>query len=222
MAYPLRHISLRVPWHDTAWDGRVCANPRLNSSCLKLRRIAEGRNDAAEEKIKGELLSDLSEDEWPCCIGERVSFLAPFELNRTINHPYNRGPETAHGHFDDTPLRQPPYSAPAIPFRWVLRDNMRALGEEHALDVQEEREPDLGDFGETWVQDRDNQKALLDCFADHLKPEILSASSTQSKFLSSKTQAALAFSLAWAVSCTSRRRRSTATRPKLSRASFAQ
>ncbi|MGO9397438.1 MAG: ATP-dependent RecD-like DNA helicase [Xanthobacteraceae bacterium] len=171
MAYPLRHISLRVPWHDTAWDGRVWANPRLNSSCLKLRRIAEGRNDAAEEKIKGELLSNLSEDEWPCCIGERVSFLAPFELNRTINHPYNRGPETAHGHFDDTPLRQPPYSAPAIPFRWVLRDNMRALGEEHALDVQEEREPDLGDFGETWVQDRDNQKALLDCFADHLKPE---------------------------------------------------
>ena len=48
---------------------------------------------------------------------------------------------------------------------------MSALGEEHALDVQEEREPDLGDFGKTWVQNRDNQKALLDCFADHLKPE---------------------------------------------------
>jgi hypothetical protein len=171
MAYPLRHISLRVPWHDTAWDGRVCANPRLNSSCLKLRRIAEGRNDAAEEKIKERLLSNLPEEQWPCCIGERVSFLAPFELTRTINHPYNRGPDTAHGHFDDTPLRLPPFSAPAIPFRWVLRDNMSALGEEHALDVQEEREPDLGDFGQTWVQNRDNQKALLDCFADHLKPE---------------------------------------------------
>ncbi len=169
--YPLRHVSLRVPWHDTAWDGRVCENPRLNSSCLKLRRIAEGRNDAAEEKIKGKLLSDLPEQQWPCCIGERVSFLAPFELTRTINHPYNRGPETAHGHFDDTPLRVSPFSAPAIPFRWLLRANMTALGEEHALDVQEEREPDLGDFGETWVQNRENQKALLDCFADYLKPE---------------------------------------------------
>ena len=70
IAYPLRHISLRVPWHDTAWDGRVCANPRLNSSCLKLRRIAEGRNDAAEENIKARLLSDLPESQWPCCIGE--------------------------------------------------------------------------------------------------------------------------------------------------------
>ena len=63
-----RHL-LACPWHDTAWDGRVCANPRLNSSCLKLRRIAEGRNDAAEEKIKGQLLSDLPEKQWPCCIG---------------------------------------------------------------------------------------------------------------------------------------------------------
>lgn len=75
MTYPLRHISLRVPWNDTAWDGRVCANPRLNSSYLKLRRIAEGRDDAVEEKIKGKLLSDLTEQQWPCSIGERVSFV---------------------------------------------------------------------------------------------------------------------------------------------------
>lgn len=41
MNYPLRHISIRVPWHDTGWDGRVCATPRLNGSCLKL--CASGR-----------------------------------------------------------------------------------------------------------------------------------------------------------------------------------
>jgi len=137
MTYPLRHVSLRVPWHDTSWDGRVCANPRLNSSCLKLRRIGEGRNDGAEETVKGRLISDLPEEQWPCCIGERVSFLAPFELTRTVNHPYNGGPDTDHGHFDDTPQRLPRFSAPAIPFRWVLRKNMSKLGEEQALDVQE-------------------------------------------------------------------------------------
>ena len=171
MNYPLRHISLRVPWHDTSWDGRVCANPHLNSSCLKLRRIAEQRNDDAEDAVANKLLSELPPEKWPCCIGERVSFLAPYEITRKVNHPYNRGPDTSHGHFDDTPLRQPRFSAPAIPFRWVLRDNMSALAEEHALDVQAEREPDLGDFGKQWVQDGQNQKALLDCFADHLKAE---------------------------------------------------
>jgi hypothetical protein len=38
MHYPLRHISIRVPWHDTGWDGQVCAAPRLNGACLKLKR----------------------------------------------------------------------------------------------------------------------------------------------------------------------------------------
>jgi hypothetical protein len=28
MNYPLRHISVPVPWHDTGWDGRVCAYVR--------------------------------------------------------------------------------------------------------------------------------------------------------------------------------------------------
>ena len=30
MNYPLRHISIRVPWHDTGWNGSVCAAPQLN------------------------------------------------------------------------------------------------------------------------------------------------------------------------------------------------
>ena len=48
MNYPLKHISIRVPWHDTGWDGRVCAAPRLNGACLKLKGIAEKRDDDAE------------------------------------------------------------------------------------------------------------------------------------------------------------------------------
>jgi hypothetical protein len=59
MQYPLRHISIRVPWHDTGWDGRVCAAPRLNGACLKLNRIADSRDDAAEEAIAGRPLIEL-------------------------------------------------------------------------------------------------------------------------------------------------------------------
>jgi hypothetical protein len=54
MNYPRRHVSIRVPWHDTAWEGRVCANPRLNGSCLKLKGIGQKRNDAAEEAVAGQ------------------------------------------------------------------------------------------------------------------------------------------------------------------------
>jgi len=39
-----------------------------------------------------------------------------------------------------------------------------------AIDIQPEREPDLG-FKTQWIQEYNNQKALLDCFAGHLVPQ---------------------------------------------------
>ena len=170
MNYPLRHISIRVPWHDTGWDGRVCTAPQLNGACLKLKRIAETRDDDAEQSVAGKSIKDLPQAKWPPCIVERAGFMAPFEYVREADHPYNRGPETMHGHFKRTPLRHPPFSAAAVPFAWMLREAMETLGEEHALDVQAEREPDL-DFKTPWIQEGLNQTALLDCFAGHIKAE---------------------------------------------------
>ncbi len=167
---PLKHVSIRVPWHDTGWDGRVCASPRLNGSCLRLKRIANDRNDDAEEATAGLALDVLSQEKWPCCIAERMAFMAPFEYTRMANHPYRRTSEGSHGHFAPTPIRHPSYSAAAVPFAWLLRETFEALGEEHALDVKAEREPDLG-FKTQWIQHHENQRALLDCFAGHLKPE---------------------------------------------------
>ncbi|MFO7904673.1 MAG: hypothetical protein R6U98_18560 [Pirellulaceae bacterium] len=59
MNHPLRHTSIRVPWHDIGWGGRVCAAPRLNGACLKLKCIAESRDDAAEEAAAGKRLDEL-------------------------------------------------------------------------------------------------------------------------------------------------------------------
>ena len=95
--------------------------------------------------------------------------MAPFEYVRMANHPYNRGPETAHAHFTSTPLRHPPFSAAVVPFAWMLSDAMDKLGEQHALSVQAQREPKLG-FQTPWVQDHLNQSELLNCFAAHIQP----------------------------------------------------
>jgi len=168
--YPLRHISIRVPWHDTGWDGRVCANPKLNSSCLQLKGIGQKRNDDAEEAVRGQSLSVLPQEQWPCCVAERMAFMAPFEYTRVTQHPYRRNEEGQHAHFAQTSLRHPRYSAPAVPFSWMLKESMPSLGEQHSLDVQDGREPDLG-FKTQWVQERENQKALLDCFRSHIQPE---------------------------------------------------
>ena len=65
MNYPLRHISIRVPWHDTGWDGRVCTAPQLNGACLKLKRIAETRDDDAEKSVAGMSIENLPQSKWP-------------------------------------------------------------------------------------------------------------------------------------------------------------
>lgn len=47
-----------------------------------------------------------------------------------------------------------------LPFAWVLREAMETLGEEHALDVQAEREPSLG-FKTQGIQEHFNHTGLL-------------------------------------------------------------
>ena len=41
----MRHLTLRVAWHDRAWDGTVCTNPSENAFCLALDRIRLERDD---------------------------------------------------------------------------------------------------------------------------------------------------------------------------------
>lgn len=166
--YGLRHLSIRVPWHDDGWRGNVCKKPKLNEACLALRRIAVKRNDDAEEAIAGTLINKLDEKDWPICVEERGFFMAPFGYDRTVSHPYSSF--ESHKHLCPTTIHHPPYSAPAIPFRWMLRENMEKLRLEYGIEnVDEGIEPDLG-FKTDWVQDLRNQKPLLDCFFEHVQP----------------------------------------------------
>ena len=53
MTYPIKHISIRVPWHDNKWNGTICKNPSENSYCLTLARIYEEKDADEEDKIAG-------------------------------------------------------------------------------------------------------------------------------------------------------------------------
>ena len=113
----------------------------------------------------------------PPCIKERASFMAPFEIVRTVNHPYVHTSNT-HGHFVPTRFVQPPYTAACVPFRWMLRENVEGnerrqdtgLAEQLKLGYAPDDEPDLG-FSTAWIQDKDNQLALLDTFFSAIRPQ---------------------------------------------------
>ena len=100
---PVVHVSIRVPWHGRAWDGAVCDNPQANTSCLILPRIAEEKDDAAEQRVAARFWREMPEQEWPACAVERGAFMSNGSFTRTVVHPYAKSSK-AHRHFAPTPF----------------------------------------------------------------------------------------------------------------------
>ena len=161
----------------------MCARPLDNTSCLILPRIGEGRRDEVEVRCAGQRLDELAGADLPPCVGERVSFMAPFALTREITHPYGEFYPETHGHFAPTRFVQPAYSAACVPYRWTLREKVEGSAKDGEIGIAErlkigwvpDREPDIrnhqGKQVETaWVQERENQLALLDTFFGALRP----------------------------------------------------
>jgi exodeoxyribonuclease V alpha subunit len=67
----MKHISIRLPWHDRGWDGCVCNNPAKNSYCkgfhsVNAERIRRDKVDSKEESIAGEVINPSWEYNPPC------------------------------------------------------------------------------------------------------------------------------------------------------------
>tara|TARA_R110000764_G_scaffold238954_2_gene337082 strand:- start:25564 stop:29550 length:3987 start_codon:yes stop_codon:yes gene_type:complete len=69
---PLKHVTLRVAWHDNKWDGSICKDPENNTYCngfhsLLSERIRKRKDENLEQEIlyKGKSLQDI--DYLPPC-----------------------------------------------------------------------------------------------------------------------------------------------------------
>ena len=182
---PVHHLAIRVPWHDNSWRGTICDNPCANTSCTVLPRIAALRDDADETKLAGKSLEELERAQLPPCVDERATIMAPFALSLTKSHPYAQSAVTTHGHFADTPFTIRPYSAAAVPFRWMLREevegnserNIASKAELYQFGYEAGREPDLtlnegwDRDNRTWLQEGTNQRVVLDTFFSAARPD---------------------------------------------------
>ena len=168
--YPLRHLSIRVPWHDARWAGTICTAPILNGACAKLKRISNQKKDEEEQDRAGATLKDLPNEQWPCCVDERAMFMAPFEIVQKKHHALAEIDTEHYGHFLPTPQRYPAYSAGVVPFFRMMVTNLEEYRDVLELDVDASREPKLG-YGTNWVHEADNQTALLNGFSNHLYEE---------------------------------------------------
>lgn len=169
----LRHLSIRVPWHDAGWDGTVCTDPVNNASCLRLVNIHERRNDSLEIRLRGRRMDELKPDEQPPCLAERAAFMANFPITRWVQHPYFATSD-AHKHYRPTQVEIPAFGAEALPFRWLRREDAEDIA--HSLDIAfhpeaEDAARDVMGFPSAWLQDIGNQSRMLDAFFSPVEPE---------------------------------------------------
>lgn len=180
---PTHHLTVRVPWHDMGWTGTICANACANTACLVLPRIAESRDDADETKLAGQSIEQLESSRFPPCVQEHATFMAGFKQALTKVHPYSGSAKETHGHFLNTPYYLEPYAAAAVPFRWMLKQEVEGSkkgvmgkAERFGLAYMVEREPDMSINGwkkddTSWVQHGDNQRVVLDTFFSAVEAE---------------------------------------------------
>jgi len=168
----VQHLSIRIPWKDNGYNGQICNKPCFNNSCLRLKNIAESRDDVFENELAG-LPIKGHESEIPC-LSEGGCFMSSETYIKHTVHPYKKSNPGTHGHFLDTELRYPPYSLPARPFAWTMLDgsdynNINCLVDRYAINYNSEREP-LLPFSTSWVQDAENQRAIFETFYEDVEP----------------------------------------------------
>ena len=164
------HLTVRVAWHDSRWNGHICQEPSRNCFCAALDRVREERNDDAEDAAAGRAWNEMPPSGLPPCKAESGAFMSPQEWTREFVHPYaniKKAAET-HGHLKPTLVKVPAYATFAVPFAWMLRSEQDGIDEKlpEALPPDDE-----SPFSSPWVFGRARQEALLKLFFGRLVPD---------------------------------------------------
>lgn len=165
------HLTARVAWHDSRWDGRICQAPSCNSFCTALDRIRLEKNDKSEDDLAEKAWNELSPEKLPPCRAESGAFMSPFAWTRLFKHPYagiNKAKET-HGHLKPTLVEVPQFATFAVPFAWMLRKEQKSIDERLPTALPPDEESPFKNS--RWVFGRARQKAILELFSSHLSPE---------------------------------------------------
>lgn len=172
--FTTRHVSVRVPWHDSGWNGTICANPASNTACHAVSLVAEHKDVTFETSNAGAWLDSLAADRLPPCLRERGAFLSGRPQPLPVVMPYSTWSEH-HRHIKPTTVQLPGWGGVLVPYRWMLREPAQELATDLELGLDLTREPQAPDFPRfmvktAWLQNVDNQRAMLDAFAAPLEP----------------------------------------------------
>lgn len=171
----IQNLSVRVPWHDSGWNGHVCRSPRDNTECVLLENIGLNRDDVAEEADAGKSIVQIP-GKPPPCISERGSFMSPDDIIISDKeHPYAW--KNALSALDKAQIPVPAWSMHAVPYYWLAREHVEGILKNEPIPGYvpelEDEALKLVDFDpkrQTWVLHGENQKALIETFFKNVVP----------------------------------------------------
>lgn len=163
----MRHISVRVPWHDDLWNGTVCRSPKNNPFCMCLKRIQGAKKEAKEELFAGKHFSDIAETDCPPCVKENAGFLSDKPYKTVFVHPYQTR-DDKHRQLKATSMELPPYTCMATPFWYLQSDHQEELNARFAFS-EEEKAP----FDSSWVYGRNRQYDIIKWFRNEINTDSL-------------------------------------------------
>lgn len=158
----MKHLSVRVAWHDNIWNGGICRKPSENSYCRLLTKIAEA-NKCNDNNNACKLWKDLPVAQLPPCLGENGGFMNPQKFQRFFNHVYQKN-GGRHSVLRTTHVDFPPFSASGIPFRYLSKDNQEWMNK-MVPDLHDDVDPG---FNTAWIYGEERQTDILTWFRRNL------------------------------------------------------
>lgn len=161
----MKHISIRVPWHDNKWNGHVCNCPANNPFCLMLKNICDAKDCDKEEAVASKEWCNLSVDELPACKGENGGFMNENPYRRKFTHVYQySSSEIPQKKLFPKIVEIPQYSFMGVPFRYLSRDTSEYLNERFPYFADDEDAP----FSTGWVFGRQRQYDILEWYKSNI------------------------------------------------------
>ncbi|MBD5648220.1 MAG: AAA family ATPase [Desulfovibrio sp.] len=159
-----RNISVRVPWHDNGWNGKVCKDPQHNGACKILKNIASKRQQQNWcEAHRGEGSEVWDNEAVPPCLRESGFFLSPRDHCFMAKHPYVTLSKK-YSHLLDTKVDVPPNSFIGIPYGWFLKPRYARLAVHQIHCTGYDEDIELKDFQSSFISNGINQEKLLKQF----------------------------------------------------------
>lgn len=162
--YNMKHLSIRVPWHDNNWNGTVCCSPAANPFCMTLHNILEQKPNLDEDRIASKKWSKLDPKSLPACKGENGGFMNEDMYRRTFVHVYAYNSSLPHSKLLPTTVDVLPFTAFGIPFRYMSKDSQKDIDIKCPSIPADEDAP----FSTSWIFGANRQRHILHWFLEDI------------------------------------------------------